>query len=1295
MLLAFAFNALFAGNIQQSYTFNDFKTVHSGSFDLIQMEGLFLTGKTGEPALPYEAIKLMVPPGEVAVSIEFTGNQETIIPGFFKLYPQQSSRPLSQDEPIGFIQNQDVYNSDKTYPYESCGHLSMQYMNGYGIALSSFTPVKYNPVTGQLSYYKEVIIHIKTKSESSPQNHLNKLVSSQTINERVKNFVQNPVMMSTYAPAAKTQGDYQLLIVTTQAYENDFNAIVDLYKPRGIRTEVATSEFINSTVSGQDLAEKIRNYIIQEYQDHSVEYVMLGGDVELVPYRGFYCYVQSGSGYEDSNIPADLYFAGLDGSWNTDGDNKWGEIGEDDLLPEIGVARFSFSNTTELNHMIHKSESYQNTPVLGEFNKALMAGEWLYSNPDSYGSDYLELLIGHHTDNGYETWGIPDTYNFTKLYEVNSSWSANDLIAEINNGQQYVHHAGHANTTYVAYMSVSTITDANFYGANGIDHNYTFMQTHGCDCGGFDANDCILEKMVSINNFAVAVIGNSRYGWFNEGQTEGPSGHLHREMVDALYHEKINHLGAAFSESKIQTAPWVTAPGQWEEGALRWNFYDINVLGDPALSVLTAEPININVTHSGVYLMGSGSYDVTVNSGSLPMENFNCVLIYDNEIYGVGITDATGFTTISVDDITTPGDAQLVVSGYNCLPTTYAVTVIPAGPTYVHYLSHNLNDNLGNNNGQIDFDETLTMDLVLENIGTNQADNVTATLTTSDPYITITDNSAIFGSIGSNATSTVANAFGFDVSDNIPDQHAIEFDLEISWDGETASSVIYETANAPALEPGLISINDAVGGNGNGLPDPGETIEILIAVTNAGHCACANTLSTLECNSSYGTVTNSASNLGSLAANETKTASFTLDIDETTPEGSVLDLIFNVESGNYSAQNLYSIAVGLVVEDFESGDFSMYNWEFGGTANWTITSQNPYEGSYSAKSGTISHNQQSELKLDVDVQAGDDVSFYLKVSSEESYDYLRFYIDDNEQDAWAGEVSWQQASFAVPAGVHTLKWVYDKDGSVSSGSDCAWLDYIVLPGAAAATVLNVNVSASPLSICEGESSQLNAFAYGGSGSYSYFWTPEANLNNPNIANPIATPTETTTYTVTVSDGNDNISSNIMLTVLPLPEIPVISVVGQCLESSSSEGNQWYNEASGIVPGAIDPEFCPTVTGNYYVVVTNGAGCSSESDLIYFVYTGINELDLASEISVYPNPSNGTFYLNTSSGIHDLEVKVTNMMNQSVWESSFMQAGSSQLILNLGKLSKGVYFLQLKPTGDSSEAAWFVKKLIIE
>jgi hypothetical protein len=132
-------------------------------------------------------------------------------------------------------------------------------------------------------------------------------------------------------------------------------------------------------------------------------------------------------------------------------------------------------------------------------------------------------------------------------------------------------------------------------------------------------------------------------------------------------------------------------------------------------------------------------------------------------------------------------------------------------------------------------------------------------------------------------------------------------------------------------------------------------------------------------------------------------------------------------------------------EDFETGDFSKYNWQHADDANWTVVSDVNYEGGYSAKSGLISHNEESVLKITLPIEDGS-VSFYHKVSSESDEDYLRFYIDNDQQGNWSGEQDWSLQQYAITSGLHTLKWVYEKDVSISSGSDCAWIDKITITG---------------------------------------------------------------------------------------------------------------------------------------------------------------------------------------------------------------------------------------------------------
>ena len=76
--------------------------------------------------------------------------------------------------------------------------------------------------------------------------------------------------------------------------------------------------------------------------------------------------------------------------------------------------------------------------------------------------------------------------------------------------------------------------------------------------------------------------------------------------------------------------------------------------------------------------------------------------------------------------------------------------------------------------------------------------------------------------------------------------------------------------------------------------------------------------------------------------------------------------------------------------------------------------------------------------------------------------------------------------------------------------------------------MTATASANPPQICQDSTSQLNATAVGGTQNYTYLWSPAIGLSAPNIANPIAHPTETTTYTCVVSDGmsTQNVSTTV-------------------------------------------------------------------------------------------------------------------------------------------------------------------------
>ncbi|MBD3332876.1 hypothetical protein GF356_08495 [candidate division GN15 bacterium] len=231
--------------------------------------------------------------------------------------------------------------------------------------------------------------------------------------------------------------------------------------------------------------------------------------------------------------------------------------------------------------------------------------------------------------------------------------------------------------------------------------------------------------------------------------------------------------------------------------------------------------------------------------------------------------------------------------------------------------------------------------------------------------------------------------------------------------------------------------------------DAGDTVDMNVTLTNLGLGDATGVSTVLSTSDSYVTMQTGTAffpDISGSGGTETSQTPFTFVVDPLCPvyHEAWFDLEVTASPG-YLDTISFSVTMGREIEDFETGDFSANDWQFGGDQNWGIVNNPTYEGSFAAKSGDISHNDESSMMLTIpDCQSGQ-IAFYYRVSSESNWDYLRFFVDGVEKDKWSGTVSWTHASFNVTAGTHTFEWRYTKDGSASSGSDCGWVDLIQLP----------------------------------------------------------------------------------------------------------------------------------------------------------------------------------------------------------------------------------------------------------
>jgi len=237
-------------------------------------------------------------------------------------------------------------------------------------------------------------------------------------------------------------------------------------------------------------------------------------------------------------------------------------------------------------------------------------------------------------------------------------------------------------------------------------------------------------------------------------------------------------------------------------------------------------------------------------------------------------------------------------------------------------------------------------------------------------------------------------------------------------------------------------------GNGNGILEPGESASIFIITANIGHSDAANTIGIISTESENLSINESQFYFNLLEPDVSVQGIFNVSLNAKTPKGSIVELNYDVTSGDYTFTESFVLKAGLIFEDFESGDFTTIDWvnnPDGSKSPWFITNENPKSGEFCARSGVIEKMQTSALIIGFNVLINDSISFFCKTSSELDHDFLEFYIDENLIDNFSGEKNWKRFSYPVSMGEHAFKWIYDKDYSKNSGEDCAWIDNILFP----------------------------------------------------------------------------------------------------------------------------------------------------------------------------------------------------------------------------------------------------------
>ncbi len=596
--------------ITRRYSFDTpvMKSVDLDSLEYAQVsiDGATSTGNPGEPRLPAYGVYMLIPQGEGVSDITVTHGDRICLGSGFMVEPVGEPLFFSEIEKgsLPFFNNK-VYSSNEEFPGRLFTEIGRYWCRGYQVLVLMLHPLQYIPATGELFFYPDLMVSVETVED----NRVNSLYRGfEKDRQLLMNKVDNLEIVNTYTEPLKVSvsvDNYDLLIITSDSLKDGFEPLAQAHNDTGVRTVIKTLSDI-----GGSSPEDIRDCIRDAYNSWGVGYVLLGGDSDVIPFRDLYVvmYPVGVNRRVEEHMPSDFYYGCLDGPFNFDGDDRWGETndgeggGDVDLMAEVYVGRACVSNLVEVCHFVNKTVSYISIPNDDPYlKKAVFLGEYMGSNArkearwSGYSMD--ELIDGCQNKFtfvnmmnkvvGVTTFGIPSSvYDIDKLYDRDwpgNDWPVSELINRINNGVHFVNNLGHSNYSRNMKMIIADVDNLG-------NDKYCFVYSQGCMAGGFDnpeGYDCIAEHFTVKNEHgAYAGIWNARYGIGSRLNTDGPSQRFHREFWDAVFNESIWQIGRANQDSKEDNLWHIKDPG------MRWCYYELNLFGDPTLELLHVENNN-------------------------------------------------------------------------------------------------------------------------------------------------------------------------------------------------------------------------------------------------------------------------------------------------------------------------------------------------------------------------------------------------------------------------------------------------------------------------------------------------------------------------------------------------------------------------------------------------------------------------------------------------------------------------------------------------------------------------------
>ncbi len=489
--------------------------------------------------------------------------------------------------------------------------------------------------------------------------------SDRIINRVLKSIIDNKEDVPAYfyngESTLRQVGSVSYIVITADSLKSAFQPLVHLITRKGIRATVISVENILTYYSGDPVSEiydpagAIRGFLIDKYSQ-GLQWVLIGGDEDIVPVRYGYT---TGDHEVDMAPPSDLYYSDLNGNWNVDGDEFYGEFADDsvDPYPELFVGRIPCNNRIEADNWISKVLSYELNPGDGDpsyLKRVFWTGaDELRSSPDyiirygAFPSDFthdttmLEGEDGIHPRGSEVITRMKIGYGWFNLYGhgglddiVVSCPGSNhpsldrDFLTSLDTCDAYF-HANHWGNNVEPGNGIDSLIVGTKYGIMYVSSCYqaAYDQEHFAVFSNYYGPSMAEAFTIMPERGGVAFLGFTRAIEFSTA--------LHFSLLDVIFNDSLTNIGVAEAVAKARNYSHKT----WLSHTL---------FGDPLMPIWIDIPESMTVSFRNSIPPEPIHFGVTVKGHGVPLKDAYVCLWKGEEIYETGFTDLEGSLSLSI-----------------------------------------------------------------------------------------------------------------------------------------------------------------------------------------------------------------------------------------------------------------------------------------------------------------------------------------------------------------------------------------------------------------------------------------------------------------------------------------------------------------------------------------------------------------------------------------------------------------------------------------------------------------------